>query len=107
MAIDMVESSAGIDAGILLSALPLGPPLTTYGNKSIDPLMFLVLQWDSIFTAAGLAGGMLEDYCVIDTSWFESYLGPCLALLLRGESPQQMRKQKRTSDQVAKNVYWS
>ena len=99
MAID-IEScvSAGIDAEILLSALPLGPPLTKYGNESIDPSMDLILQWDSIFTAVGLAGGMLEDYCVLENSWFESYLGPCLALLLRGESPRQVRKRKCTRD---------
>jgi hypothetical protein len=108
MAID-VESdvSAGIDAGILLSALPLGPLLTKYGNKSIDPSMDLVLQWDSIFTAVGLTGGMLEDYCVLENSWFESYLGPCLALLLRDESPRQVRKRKCASDQVAMSVWCS
>jgi hypothetical protein len=108
MAIDIESDvSAGIDAEILLSALPLGPPLTKYGNKSIDPSMDLVLQWDSIFTAVGLAGVMLEDYCVLENSWFESYLGPCLALLLRDESPRQVRKRKCASDQVAMSVWCS
>ena len=86
MAVDIESGvSSGIDAKILQSVLPLGHPMTKYRNKSIDPSVELVLQWDSIFTAVGLVGGVLDD------DWFESYLGQCLEVLLQREAPRQVR----------------
>jgi len=42
------------------------------------------MQWDALYTAAGLAGSMLEGYSGFDFgSWFESCLGPNLSVLLQ------------------------
>mmetsp|Transcript_14453 Transcript_14453/g.31345 ORF Transcript_14453/g.31345 Transcript_14453/m.31345 type:complete len:1131 (-) Transcript_14453:272-3664(-) len=81
--------SAGIDARILLSAMPLGAPPTklSHGeNAALD----LMLQWDAIYTAAGLAGSMLESCPGFHfRTWFDASLGPCLVLLLQSKPQQQ------------------
>eukprot|EP00804_Cyclotella_cryptica_P008499 CCRYP_004002-RB/>CCRYP_004002-RB protein AED:0.01 eAED:0.01 QI:3/1/1/1/1/0.75/4/605/1092 len=47
----------------------------------------MILQWDVIYTGAGLAGGMLESCPGFDfRSWFDAVLGPGFALLLGCES---------------------
>ena len=100
MAVDIESGvSSSIDAKNLLSALPLGHPMTKFRNKSIDPSVELILQWDSVFTAVGLVGGVLEDY------WFESNIGQCLALLLQSEPPRQVRYRNHIRSKCLLNYY--
>ena len=75
-----------IDDNAVISALPLGPSKMYSENVALE----LLLQWDAIYTAAGLACSMLENapgYAF--SSWYDASLGPCLALLL--ESKSQVR----------------
>ena len=83
--------SRNIDAEIIHQAMPLGAAyhssLQTQG--SIEHAF--VMQWDAIYTAAGLAGTLLEGHSGFEFgSWFENCLGPNLsALLQQSESQQQ------------------
>ncbi|KAL7546797.1 hypothetical protein ACHAWF_010132 [Thalassiosira exigua] len=81
------QIEAGVPEGVngqdISRALPLGvpPPRLSHGD---DVAIDLVLQWDAIYTAAGLAGSMLESQPAFDYQpWFDDFLGPCLELLFR------------------------
>jgi len=83
-----VEIEGGISLDlpetIILSALPLPP--TNSNNAAVE----LQLQWDAIFTAAGLVGSILESSTSGFNfhSFFENGLGPCLSLLVGSRSNQ-------------------
>lgn len=90
----------GTDAQLVLSALPLGISSAELSRGSRDVAMDLLLQWDSIYTAAGLAGSMLDKCPGFDfRSWFNTSLGDCLALLLRRDK-QGVRDQPKSADQI-------
>ena len=84
-----VEIEGGISVDlpdtIISSALPLPP--TNSNNAAVE----LQLQWDAIFTAAGLVGGSILKSSSSGfnfNSFFEDGLGPCLSLLVGNRSKQ-------------------
>ena len=82
----------------IMSALPLKGALGTSSTSTTmqgeDVVFELLLQWDAIFAAAGLVGGILERSPGFDfQSWFDSSLGPCLSLILQSKS-QKVREEK-------------
>lgn len=90
-----VELEGGISSGlggmerIIVKALPLGVPPTKLSHGE-DLALDLTLQWDAIYTAAGLVGSMLESCPGFSfRSWFDASLGPCLVLLLQSKPEQQ------------------
>lgn len=80
--------SNGIDSHVIAQALPLGPPSIRCSTEGISPAIYLILQWDAIFTAIGLAGCTLERHGFDLRSWCEASLGPLLLLLVGSASPQ-------------------
>jgi len=80
--------SNGIDSHVIAQALPLGPPSIRCSTEGISPAIYLILQWDAIFTAIGLAGCTLERHGFDFRSWCEASLGPLLLLLVGSASPQ-------------------
>ena len=80
--------SVGLDDNIIGSALPLGPPQPNIAHGA-NVSSAMILQWDAIYTAAGLAGWLLDTYPGFNFEyWFNASLGPCLKLLLTSQSPQ-------------------
>ena len=80
--------STGIDPQVFSSALPLGPPSIQHGKEYIRPEIFLIIQWDALFTAVGMAGCTLERHGFDFRSWCEASLGPSLMLLVQHASQQ-------------------
>jgi len=82
--------SVGIEDFIISSALPLGAPPTALSHGD-NPAIDLMLQWDAIYTASGLAGSMLEGFPGFDfRSWFYASLGDCLVLLSQKSKQTQL-----------------
>jgi len=81
-----IEGGISVDLpdAIISSALPLPP------TNSINAAVELQLQWDAIFTAAGLVGSILENGSsgFNFSSFFEDGLGPCMSLLVESRSKQ-------------------
>ncbi|KAL9189207.1 hypothetical protein ACHAXT_011697 [Thalassiosira profunda] len=83
-----VEIESGASAGTVSSALPLGGEGLSRGeNVAMD----IILQWDAIYTAAGLAGSLLEGHpeAFNFQSWYHSSLGESLGSLLQS-NPQPL-----------------
>ena len=101
-----VEIEGGISVDlpetIITSALPLPP--TSSDNASVE----LQLQWDAIFTAAGLVGSILESSSVGFNfhSFFEDGLGPCLSLLVGSRSKQARSKQATALPVLHRRIIW-
>jgi hypothetical protein len=83
--------SRDVDVEIIRQAMPLGATTPSLPQQAvIQPEVqaelshAFVMQWDALYTAAGLAGSMLDGYSGFDFgSWFESCLGPNLSFLLQ------------------------
>ena len=82
--------SRNIDAEIIRQAMPLRAAHQTSVMQQGSIEDEFVMQWDAIYTAAGLVGAMLEGHSGFDFgSWFENCLGPNLSLLLQQSGSQQ------------------
>jgi len=81
--------SRNIDAEIIHQGMPLGAAYHSSLTKgSMEHA--IVMQWDAIYTAAGLAGTMLEGISGFHFgSWFENCLGLSLSILLQQSGSQQ------------------
>lgn len=81
--------SRNIDVEIIHQAMPLGAAFDSSLTQGSIEHTF-VMQWDAIYTAAGLAGTMLEGLSGFHFgSWFENCLGPNLSILLQQSGSQQ------------------
>eukprot|EP00986_Skeletonema_menzelii_P006073 scaffold2303_cov141-Skeletonema_menzelii.AAC.7 len=76
--------SRNIDAEIIYQAMPLVAASQSSVSQQGSIEDAFVMQWDAVYTAAGLAGTMLERHSGFNFgSWFENCLGPNLTVLLQ------------------------
>ena len=90
------------DAHAIISSMPLGSNnlqtmernSTTQTPTQLEIEQELILQWDAVYTAAGLACNILESCPGFEfRAWFDACLGPCLGLLSQCRSNQVKTKE--------------
>jgi len=90
LAVELEAGIANANVQLLVSAMPLGTRNSQVQQDTIKN--DLILQWDAIYTAAGLASNYLKSFPGYDfNEWFESLVGPLLTLLIQsGNSMNHM-----------------
>lgn len=74
--------SRNVSIEIIQKAMPLGATVHSHNATAQILSREFVMQWDVLYTAAGLAGTMLEGHLGFHFgTWFENCLGPNLSIL--------------------------